>query len=261
MTGDICVTSEDILMQYKLDEYEGVIFIKPHAQFPVFGSGGGTPGWDWAAAPLENSYLPELNRYMELIGRVCYKSEDRITDVSASRFLKMLMESGHESVIEHIALSVKYVGSRAMSHQMVRHRLAAFSQESQRYCNYGKENKLFAVLPTSVRAAEDRKREFMRGVAATYKQYLEMLKMGVKPEDARYLLPNAVKTELVATLNLRQWRHVIRERGLNPRAQWEIRMITLRILDAFYAMMPEVFGDLWEEKDRRVDKLFKDLEY
>ena len=93
-----------------------------------------------------------LPQAIELAGRCCYKSEDRITRESADRFVKSIIKSGHESVLEHVSFTVKYICSRACSHQLVRHRISAFSQESQRYCNYGKSDKLYAIIPPSISA-------------------------------------------------------------------------------------------------------------
>jgi len=253
------MTHEDLLLENVLEEHEDIVFIRPHAQFPVFRDG---TNWDWASTPDAASLMPEMNRFIELIGRTCYKSEDRITDTSAGRFLKMLVSSGHESVIEHLTLTVKFVGSRAMSHQLVRHRLAAFSQESQRYVNYGKGEKMFAVMPPGIfRAGGKVKEDFVRGINDACKQYIELLSGGVKPEDARSLLPNAVKTEIVMSTNLRQWRHVVEERGLNSRAQWEIRTICLQVLEAFNGILPEVFGDLWVMRNNKIDVLTADTKY
>jgi len=250
---------EGILMKNVMEERESVVFIRPHAQFPVVREG---VGWEWAAAPDAASLMPEMNRFIELIGRTCYKSEDRITGKSAGRFLKMLVSSGHESVIEHLTLTVKFVGSRAMSHQLVRHRLAAFSQESQRYVNYGKGEKLFAVMPPGIfRTGGKVKEDFIEGINDSFSRYNELLRGGVKPEDARSLLPNAVKTEVVMTTNLRQWRHVVEERGLNPRAQWEIRVICLQVLEAFNDLLPDIFEDLFEKRNINLDGLIGDTVY
>ncbi len=253
------MTYEDMLLKNVLEERENIVFIRPHAQFPVFRVG---VGWDWATAQDAVSLMTDMNRFIELIGRTCYKSEARITGTSAERFIKMLVSSGHESVIEHLTLTVKFVGSRAMSHQLVRHRLAAFSQESQRYVNYGKGEKLYAVMPPEIfRAGGKIKEDFINGLNDSFNKYNELLRGGVKPEDARSLLPNAVKTEVVMSTNLRQWRHVVEERGLNSRAQWEIRTICLQVLEAFNGLLPDIFGDLLEVMNINIDALIDDTKY
>lgn len=183
-------------------------------------------------------WILEYPRLIELFGRVCYKSEERIAPGSAKRFIKMLMASGHHSVLEHLSITVKMIGDRAMSHQLVRHRLAAYSQESQRYCNYGKKG-FHVICPEGI----DKDR-FTQKIEIACKEYLHLLALGHKPEDARILLPNAMKTEVVTTYNLRQWRHVFKHRALNPKAQKQIRYLTSCCLKQFAKLLPEVFEDL-----------------
>lgn len=134
----------------------------------------------------------------------------------------------------HTTLTGRFIGSRTMSHQLVRHRLAAYSQESQRYCNYGKKGFQFIVPPTfSKEVIPDHSfpmsdaEMFCIGVQQAYNQYLIALDRGIPPEDARAILPNATKTEVVATYTLEMWKHVIEHRGHNPKAQWEIRDLCL----------------------------------
>lgn len=210
---------------------------------------------------------------LERAGRTCYKSEDRITEESAKRFVKMLRDSGHESVLEHASATVKIICSRSCSHQLVRHRIASFSQESQRYVNYNKKG--FQVICPSkigIPAGEyyfngfcpiDKVRFYtdaslqtkeiplvgLQGIwlknrIENYWEYLFWLDRGIPPEDARECLPNATKTEVVTTMNLRMWRHVFQERALNPKAQWQIREIMLGILKEFQTRIPVVFDDL-----------------
>lgn len=208
--------------------------------------------------------FPFLVEHVERCGRVCYKSEDRITGHSAGRFVEGLRKSGHESVLEHASLTAIVVCSRACSHQLVRHRIAAYSQESQRYCNYGKRERLLVVCPPGIGVApgdydsygtmirrdgatidlSTRQTQWIHHVCWAYEEYKRELAEGLKPEDARYILPNATKTELAVTFNLRQWRHVFKERALNRHAQWEIRNIFSMILEDLLERMPVVFDDL-----------------
>ncbi len=233
--------------------------IRPYVLYPYYRDGK----YDWAGgfrAPVG------MVQFLELYGRTCYKSEDRITRESAASFIPGIIKSGHESVIEHQALTVKFVCSRAASHQLVRHRIAAYSQESQRYCNYGKSEALQIIAPESFdvpcgiyriqngelqdcdagvyHSYHGPYAEFLYGAILAYQQYGILLRKGAKPEDARFLLPNACKTEVVATFDLRQWRHVFRHRALNPKAQWEIRAMMLDVLSKFKKELPEIFGDL-----------------
>jgi len=183
--------------------------------------------------------FPFICQHIERCGRICYKSEDKITEGSAEKFIKMLIRSKHESVLEHVSLTAIVICSRSCSHQLVRHRIAAYSQESQRYCDYGKKG-LQVICPPSV----INKEKWANTIEYIYNEYLLQLKEGILPEDARYLLPNATKTELAVTFNIRQWRHVLLERALNSHAQWEIKNIFRKILFDFNNKLPILFGDL-----------------
>ncbi len=174
--------------------------------------------------------------------RVCYDSFGKKSPESDVRLIKHLIKSGHHSVLEHASATFYIQGiSRACSHQLVRHRLAAYSQRSQRYV---KEDGFKYVIPPSVidKKQVDNFKSAMIDIQDTYNVLLEA---GVKPEDARFLLPNACETNIVMSANFREWRHIINERGLNPHAQWEIREMVLHILDALYKLAPIVFEDLY----------------
>ena len=216
------------------------------------------PGWSWIEVPD----FEGMEAYIEKCGRTCYKSEDRITSDSAERFVRMICKNNHVSVLEHVSIGLRIVCSRACSHQLVRHRLASYSQESQRYCNYGKKG-LQVICPPSVglspgkycRTKDERicikdgqeqemnlvQAFWLNSIDTSYEYYELLLKLKQKPEDARFLLPNACKTEIVTTMNLRMWQHVFRERALNEHAQWEIRGIFKSIYDEFTKELPTVF--------------------
>jgi thymidylate synthase (FAD) len=196
---------------------------------------------------------PDMLRLLELAGRVCYKSEDKITGESAGRFCKRIMASGHESVIEHVNVTVKFVIDRGVSHELVRHRLASYSQESTRYCNYGKQGQLTFVIPPwvdlkpgdygtlgtlSMKLGPDR----LWAVAvldAEYK-YIRLLKLGWQPQQARSVLPNSLKTEIVMTANLREWKHVFKLR-CSKAAHPQMQEIMIPLRDEFACILPEIF--------------------
>jgi len=229
------------------------------------------PTYCWPETTLQ--MFPLLVEHLERCGRVCYKSEDRITAGSADKFVRGICRNRHESVLEHAVVTAIVICSRACSHQLVRHRIAAYSQESQRYVNYGKEDHLRVVCPsgiglsagvyffenTSLNKGWFKYREgpvlpdkitdpnqimWLYTIRCCYDEYKRELTERIKPEDARYVLPNATKTELAVTFNLRQWRHVFRERALNSHAQWEIREIFSAILCDLKGHFPAVFDDL-----------------
>jgi|WetSurMetagenome_2_1015567.scaffolds.fasta_scaffold160254_2 thymidylate synthase (FAD) len=212
------------------------------------------PHFYWPETTLK--MVPIVLEHIERCGRVCYKSEDRITDGSAERFVKMLCDSTHESVLEHISLTAIIICSRACSHQLVRHRIAAYSQESMRYVNYGKKDSLQVICPPSIGLSpgdydslfiEDRvnnETRWLSLISEAYREYRYELANGIKPEDARYVLPHAAKTEVATTFNIRQWRHVFKERAINKHAQWEIRGIFSNILQDLKNKIPVIFDDL-----------------
>ena len=184
----------------------------------------------------------EVLRHLELCGRVCYKSEDKMTEESASRFVKFLIERGHESPIEHISISVRIICDRGVSHEWVRHRIASYSQESTRYCNYNSEK--FGGGIAFIRpyfAENERLFEIWKAeMESAEKAYMEMLANGAKPEDARSVLPNSLKTEFICTMNLREWRHFFALRCAKA-AHPAMREIAVPLQEAFGEMLPELF--------------------
>lgn len=201
----------------------------------------------------------ELVRTIELAGRTCYKSEDKITDDSAGRFVKMIIKSGHESVIEHSSASVRFVCDRGVTHELVRHRIAAFSQESTRYCNYSKEkfgDEITVIRPLFFKPGGPAYERWEQAMQDAETAYMELLQAGAKPEEARSVLPNSLKTEIVMTANLREWRHVFRLRCAR-RAHPQIREVMLPLLAEMHARIPAVFDDLYEQFAEDIKSLDK----
>ena len=187
---------------------------------------------------------------LERIGRVCYKSEGNITEDSAERFVKTLIKNGHESVLEHVNISVRVIWDRGVTHEIVRHRIASYSQESQRFCNYSNDkfgNELTFIKPIFNKYNCD------AGMYDTFedtcrfieKRYFEMLKHGATPQEARSILPNSLKTEIVMTMNLREWRHFFKLR-CDKAAHPQTREIANMILKEFKEKIPVIFDDLYE---------------
>lgn len=179
---------------------------------------------------------------IERAGRVCYKSEDKITDTSAETFCKMIYQRGHESVVEHAVASIRIVCDRGVSHEIVRHRIASYSQESTRYCNYTKEkfgNEISVIkppgmLPVAEVAWED-------AMLAAEKAYVRMTSNGATPQIARSVLPTCLKTELVMTANFREWRHFLKLRT-DKAAHPQMREVALMIQAILAEKCPFVFG-------------------
>lgn len=193
--------------------------------------------WEWVQKPVGALKL------IELAGRVCYKSEDRITEDSAERFCKSLLERQHESVIEHVGASVRFITDRGVSHELVRHRLASFSQESTRYVNYCKTGMQF-ILPvwwddwtTFQRAVWSE--QMIRAEVA----YNQLIQLGASPQEARSILPNSLKTEIIVTANLREWQHIFRLR-CSKAAHPQMRELMLSCLHGFQENIPVLFEGL-----------------
>lgn len=192
---------------------------------------------------------------LELIGRKCYKSEDKIKDESAERFVSKIIKSGHESVIEHCSFTVCFVCDRGISHEIVRHRLASYTQESSRYCNYSNQrfgNEITVIYPwffdpcTPEDAEAERMMMWRDSCEQAEKRYFDLLNTGAKPEEARDVLPNSLKTELVMTANLREWRHFFDMR-CSKAAHPQMRELTIPLLNEVHSLIPVVFDDIWEK--------------
>lgn len=183
---------------------------------------------------------------IERFGRVCYKSEANITNDSACSFVSRIIKSGHESVIEHEKITVKFICDRGVSHEIVRHRIASYSQESTRYCNYAKDKfgkELTFIKPVYWSEGTREYSIWLESMRQSEQHYIEMISMNVPPEQARAILPNSLKTEVVVTMNLREWRHFFKLRTSN-KAHPQMREITRPLLIHLKSILPVVFDDI-----------------
>lgn len=195
---------------------------------------------------LGNPDSRQMLRNMEAAGRVCYKSEANIKENTAGPFLRRLVQSGHESVIEHEKLSVKIICDRGVTHEIVRHRIASYSQESTRYCNYTKDkfgNELTFIKPLFWDEGDTCYTLWKEQMASIEKGYFALIEAGATPEEARSVLPNSLKTEIVVTMNMREWRHFFRLRG-SKAAHPQIREIVRLLLPKFRELLPDLFEDI-----------------
>ena len=208
-----------------------------------------------SAEILSGKNYHQMLENIERIGRVCYKSEDAIHPGSAEQFIRNIITRGHESVIEHESISVRVVCDRGVSHEIVRHRIASYSQESTRYCNYTRDkfgSQLVCIdIATGFRYdledPADRKKYdiWTKAMEAAEGFYFQLIEAGARPEEARSVLPNSLKTEIVMTMNLREWRHFLRLRS-SKRAHPQIAEIASALLEEFSARYPVFFADLWD---------------
>ena len=194
--------------------------------------------WEWLQQPVKPLEI------IERAGRTCYKSEKRITSGSAEKFVQMILEMGHETVLEHASASVRFITNRGVTHELVRHRLASFSQESTRYVKYGDE--IECIKPVwwdDVNYSKARKQIWIDAMESAEKAYHAALKAGDKPEQAREMLPHATKVEIVVTANFREWRHIFELRG-SVKAHPQMRALIQDCLHGFAVEIPVVFADL-----------------
>ena len=183
---------------------------------------------------------------LERAGRVCYKSEDKITQGSAETFLANIIKRGHESVLEHEKITVSLICDRGVTHELVRHRIASYSQESTRYCNYMGEKfgrELTFIKPCFWAEDDPKYAVWKEQMAQLEETYQRLLEAGASPQEARSILPNSLKTEIVVTMNLREWRHFLRLRS-SKRAHPQIAEIASALLEEFSARYPVFFADL-----------------
>ena len=197
--------------------------------------------------PISDGGIKEL-QHIEKIGRVCYKSEDRITDdgESAKKFVKMLISNGHEAMIEHSSLSVRFVVDRGVSHELVRHRIASFAQESTRYCNYSKDkfgNEITVIEPCFWNEDTGFYECWKVSCEQSERYYFELLNGGATPQQARTVLPNSLKTEITITANYREWRNFFKLRTAEA-SHPQMREVTIPLLKELKTLIPIIFDDI-----------------
>lgn len=197
---------------------------------------------------MDNIDGQSVLKKIEQCGRVCYKSEEKMTDKSSSGFVSAIIKRGHESVLEHFSFTVRFVCDRGISHEIVRHRLASFSQESTRYCNYSKkgfDSEIVVIEPCFFEKGTQEYLSWYSGCCTAEEEYFNLLK-NCSPQEARSVLPNSLKTEIIMTANLREWRHFLRLRTAIS-AHPQIREITIPLLEELKQRIPIVFADILSE--------------
>lgn len=188
----------------------------------------------------------QILKNIELAGRVCYKSENKITNESAIEFVKSIIKRGHEAVIEHEKLTFRIICDRGVSHEIVRHRLASYCQESTRYCNYSLDkfdNNITFVKPVFYKMDSEEYLIWEETCEETEKAYNKLLSMGSTPQEARSVLPNSLKTEIVTTMDLRELRHFFMLRTA-PVAHPSMREVAIPGLKACQKLIPVIFDDI-----------------
>lgn len=190
----------------------------------------------------------EVLKRLEIVGRTCYKSENLITDTSAETFVRKLISRGHEAIIEHESISVRFTCDRGVSHELVRHRVASYAQESTRYCNYSQDKfggEITVIKPCFLLEGTEAYRQWEWTMHRAECAYFDLLEIGLSPQEARCVLPNSLKTEVVMTANLREWRTVLRLR-CSKAAHPQMREVMLMLLEKLHSLIPVVFDDIYE---------------
>lgn len=186
-------------------------------------------------------------RLIECAGRTCYKSEGHMSESSAPEFVKRLTQQyKHESVLEHYNVSVRFIVDRGVSHELVRHRLCAFSQESTRFCNYSHdkfENSITVIKPCFWDKDSTAYHVWREACLHAERQYFNLLDEGATAQEARAVLPNSLKTELVVTTNMREWKHIFKMRCAKN-AHPQMRQVMVPLFETFKTLLPEIYGDV-----------------
>lgn len=210
------------------------------------------PGFEFIT-PINGGVI--LKR-LEECGRVCYKSEGKITDDSAPKFVAGIIKRGHEAVLEHCSFTVKFICDRGVSHEIVRHRMASYCQESTRYCNYSKDqfgSEITVIEPCYLNKDTFAYDEWKEACRRAETAYFNLLNWGLSPQEARAVLPNSLKTEVVMTANIREWRHFLRLRtapGVHP----QIREIATPLLRELQQIVPVCFDDILPKENYLEDE-------
>ena len=209
--------------------------------------------------PISEGGIEEL-KHIEKIARVCYKSESLISEdgESAKKLVTNLIKAGHGAMLEHSTLAVKFTVDRGVSHELVRHRIASFAQESTRYVNYSKEkfgNEINVIdifkgmqLDTKMKQLDSNQillilQEWIASMEDAERHYMKMIELGATPQIARSVLPNSTKTEIVITANYREWRNFFKLRTA-PAAHPQMREVTIPLLQELKTKIPIIFDDI-----------------
>lgn len=189
-------------------------------------------------------------RLIESAGRVCYKSEGNIEEGTAWEFVKRIIKQGHESVLEHFNVSVRFICNRGFTHEMVRHRIASYSQESTRYCNYSLEKnggQVTFIKPIWFEHKPALLAKWKDAMVWAESFYLDLLRNEASPQQARGVLPIDLKTEIIVTANLREWRHIFKLRT-SQKAHPSMRQLMVPLLAEMKTLLPIIFEGIGDER-------------
>lgn len=197
---------------------------------------------------LEDLETTAVYSKLENIARKCYKSEDKVKEGSAEKMLHGLIKSGHLAMIEHQTASLLFICDRGVSHEIVRHRIASYSQESTRYCNYSDDkfsNEITVIKPCFFDVGTNKYIVWQHACEIAEDDYFALLNSGCSPQEARCVLPNSLKTEITVTMNLREWRHFfnLRYLGTTGAPHPQMRQVAAMAFCLLYRRLPVIFED------------------
>ena len=207
-------------------------------------------------APHELNDITKFAIYnaIERAGRTCYKSEDnmKMTMHSAAKFVQAMVKNGHHAMLEHAKMTVIFTVDRGVTHELVRHRVASYAQESTRYCNYSKNGAVTFICPSKIFTTGDVSEillEWYQAATDSERHYLRMLELGATPEQARTVLITSTKADIVLTANMREWRHIfeLRAAGTTGKPHPQMLEVMVPLLQEVAEFMPELFGDIWDQ--------------
>lgn len=204
---------------------------------------------DWRIAAMTESDPTRLMKHLEAMGRICYQSEDDITETSYDKFLRGIIKRGHEAVLEHATVTAVVVCDRGITHEIVRHRIAAYCQESTRYCNYSKGkfgNEITVIKPPFWDQESTKYSTWKHACEVAEAAYFDLLSVGCTPQQARDVLPTSTKTQIGITMNMREWRHFFRLRCSPAAHPQMIEVAKLGLID-MYNYFPCLFEDIYKE--------------
>ena len=202
----------------------------------------------------EQKEVKRIYKKLERIGRICYQSDVLGTDESAENFIRRLINRGHEAMLEHASMTVIFTVDRGVSHEIVRHRLASFAQESTRYCNYSQGkfgNEITVIRPFYLNGKEFSYDAWIYAMEEAENQYFNMLNDGCTPQEARAVLPNSLKTDIAVTANMREWRHILKLRaaGTTGKPHPQMLEVMVPLLNELREKMPVLFDDIIPMED------------
>ena len=208
---------------------------------------------------IEKVDYNKIMKNIERACRTCYRSENNITEESYKTLLKNCINRGHESILEHEKITIRMICDVGVYKDLTRHRIASFSIESTRYCNYGKdkfENEIKFIEPVNIDENTEIYEEWKTACSEIEKHYLKMASLGATPDQMRMILPHSTAAQVTMTANIREWKHILALRA-NAHAHPAVEQVMIPLLIHFKEKMPEIFDNIEYDEDFKKEKYAK----